>query len=412
MRWLVLLSILFGEPEVGYRAPRGTPADAQVSSYQLPPNLAERAESFAFARHVEGVVGLLYTLLVLIAMVRLRVGARLQAIAERVARKRFVQTLVFAALFVALFTALELPTAIVSHALSLSYGLSVQSWGSFAVDWLIGLAISVIIGTIVLTILYALLRKSPRRWWLWTWLALLPLLVFMLFVQPLVIDPLFNKFEPLADKHPALVAKIQALAAKSGEDISADHMFVMVASEKSNEVNAYVTGIGASKRVVLWDTTLEAMTDREIAFVVGHELGHYVLHHMWIFLGLSAVVLLVGLWISARVLGWTIRRWGERWQIASAQDFASFPLLALIFFVGMNVVQPIACVYSRAKEHEADAFGLRAIEGTVEEPKQAAAHAFVRLGEVDLEQPDPGAFWVYWQYTHPPLRDRVQFVLE
>jgi Zn-dependent protease with chaperone function len=411
-RWLVVLCILVGATSSDAATPRGMPAEAHISDYTLAPDVADRAESLARVEHAMDVVGVVYGLVVLAALVKLRVGPRYQRVAERVAKRRFVQSLVFAPLFVATFVALELPLAMVSHAIARAYDLSIQGWGSFLVDWAIGLAITAIVGTIVLAILYAVMRKSPRRWWLWTWLALLPLLVFLLFLEPLVIEPMFYRFEPLAANHPALVQQIQTLAAQAGEDIPADRIFEMKASEKLNAINAYVTGIGASKRVVVWDTTLEAMNDREIVFVVGHELGHYVLGHVWKFILWSAAALLAGLFITSRMLAWLIARRGARWQIVRAEDFASLPLLALIFVAGASLCRPIFNAFSRAKEHEADAFGLDASRGVVDDPPQAAAHAFVRLGELDLEEPDPGAFWVWWAYDHPPLRDRVRFVLD
>jgi Zn-dependent protease with chaperone function len=411
-RWLLAVGIVF-VAHAGHAAPpRGMPADAHVARYELPLDVAHRAESLAVAAHIRDVAGIVYGLAVLAALVRFRVGPRYQRLAERVTKRRLVQSLVFAPLFVVTYAVLDLPEAIASHAIMRAYDLSIQGWGSFLVDWTILLAIQLIVGTVVLAILYSVLRRSPRRWWLWTWLVLLPLLVFLLFVEPFVIEPLFYRFEPLATNHPALVARIQALAAKSGEDIGPDRIFEMKASEKSNTVNAYVTGIGASKRVVVWDTTLEAMTDREIVFVVGHELGHYVLGHVWKLLVVAAVGLLVALFITARVLAWVIARRGKHWDIVRTDDLASLPLLALIFVVISNLGQPVFNAYQRAKEHEADAFGLEASRGLVDDAAQAAAHAFVRVGEIDLEEPDPGSFWVWWQYNHPPLRDRVRFVLE
>jgi Zn-dependent protease with chaperone function len=411
-RWLVVLCIVLAARASNAAPPRGIAADAQVARYELTPELAERAESRAWTSHVEEIVGMVYGLALLSMLVRFRVGVRYQRIAERVAKRRILQSLVFAPLFVVTFQLLLLPQGIVSQAILRAYDLSIQSWGSFVIDWAMDLVVMAILGTIVIAVLYAVLRRSPRRWWLWTWVALLPLLVFVLFLQPLVVDPLFYRFEPLAAKHPGLVAKIQTLAEHAGEDLPADRIFEMKASNKLNEINAYVTGIGASKRLVVWDTTLEAMNDREIVFVVGHELGHYVLGHVWRFLVAGAAGLLVALFGTARVLAWVIARRGERWGIARVDDFASLPLLALIFVFISNIGQPIFNVYQRTKEHEADAFGLAASRGVVDDPAQAAAHAFVRLGEVDLEEPDPGSFWVWWHYNHAPLRDRVRFVLE
>jgi Zn-dependent protease with chaperone function len=136
-----------------------------------------------------------------------------------------------------------------------------------------------------------------------------------------------------------------------------------------------------------------------------------VLYHVVIGLCLAAVGLLFILWLASRVLGGLIRRWGAAWQIERIDQLASLPLLLLVATVISTLGQPLSAV-SRAMEHQADAFGLRAIEGVVDDPGQAAAHAFQRLGEIDLAEPDPSPLAVFWLYDHPPIRDRVQFVLK
>ncbi len=125
-----------------------------------------------------------------------------------------------------------------------------------------------------------MIRRSPRRWWLYFWLATLPIIVTVMYLEPMVIEPLFYRFEPLAATHPALVAQLEKLVARGGLAIPPDRMFEMKASEKLNSLNAYVSGFGGSKRVVVWDTTLQKLTTPEILFVFGHEMGHYVLGHI------------------------------------------------------------------------------------------------------------------------------------
>ena len=122
-----------------------------------------------------------------------------------------------------------------------------------------------------------MLRRSPRRWWFYFWLATIPSVVFFIFIAPVWIEPLFNKFEPLTDHHADLVAQIERVVQRAGMQIPPQRMFEMKASEKTTELNAYVTGFGATKRVVVWDTTMEHMTTPQTLFVFGHEMGHYVL---------------------------------------------------------------------------------------------------------------------------------------
>src|SRR5262249_13573714 len=155
------------------------------------------------------------------------------------------------------------------------------SWRSWFWDWTKGELITVIVGVFAVWILYSIIRRSPRRWWFYFWLVATPMIVFLMFLEPVMVEPLFYKFEPLAEHQPALVARIQKVVARGGLDIPPDRMYEMNASEKLKSLNAYVTGIGASKRVVVWDNTIEKLTPDQILSVFGHEMGHYVLDHVW-----------------------------------------------------------------------------------------------------------------------------------
>jgi len=391
--------------------PRAVAADAHVDKYELPAELRAKTERFAHARHVTYVVGTIWGILALLLVLRLRVAVRLQRWALGLSRRRWLQALWFAPPFLLALALLELPVGIWSHALVRAYGLSIQGWGSFARDWAVGQLLAMLLGALLVAVLYAVMRRSPRRWWFWAWLAVLPILLCVVFVTPLVVEPLFFKFSPLDARNAALTDRLQAIAEKGGEKIPRERMFLMEASEKLRSVNAYVTGFGASKRVVVWDTTLSAMSDREIAFVFGHELGHYVLGHVVIGLVAGAVGLLLSLFVGARAIEWIVRRRGERLGVGAVDQLASLPLLLLAFAVLSTAATPVGAAFSRYLEHQADAFGLEVIRGVVDDPPQTAAHAFQRLGEIDLAEPDPGPLVVFWTYDHPAIRDRVAFVL-
>ena len=191
-----------------------------------------------------------------------------------------MQVLIFAPLFTLTVDILELPIGIFENWISRKYSLSVQGWPSWAWDWTKGEFISVILATILTFILYAVIRSSPRRWWFYFWLISLPLLIFLIFLQPLVIDPMFHKFEPLTQKDAPLVTSLEQMVQRAGENIPPERMFWMGAAEKSNELNAYVTGLGSSKRIVVWDTTIAKLNTPQIVFVAGHETGHYALQHI------------------------------------------------------------------------------------------------------------------------------------
>jgi Zn-dependent protease with chaperone function len=308
-----------------------------------------------------------------------------------------------------LVDALDLPVSIYWHRLSLHYEQSVQGWGSWFWDWTKGEVITVLVAILVVLILNAVMRFSPRRWWLLFWFPAVLILLALMVITPMVIDPLFNKFEPLNQQHPDLVASIGKLTQRAGVPIPPERMFLMLASQKTNAINAYVTSLGASKRVVIWDTTIQKASRDETLFIVGHELGHYVLNHVQKGFFLGAAGLLVALYLLFRGLYWALDRWGQDWKITGAEDWASLAVLLLILHVVLFVASPAVNWISRAQEHDADVYGLEVIHGLIPNSAEVAAHGFQVLGELDLSDPNPPAFITFWLYSHPPLSDRLVF---
>jgi Zn-dependent protease with chaperone function len=266
-------------------------------------------------------------------------------------------------------------------------------------------------GTLFIWLLYAVIRKSARRWWLYFWLVSLPIGLFLFFLTPLILDPAFHKFEPLSKKDAALAVALQNLVQRAGENIPPERMFWMGAGEKTTTLNAYVTGLGASKRIVVWDTTIAKLSTPQITFVAGHEIGHYVLQHILKGLALGAVSLLVAFYFGFRCTGWALSRWSTNWGIRSLDDWASLPALLLLFSILSFVSNPIASAVSRYYEHQADQYALELTHGLTPESSQVAAQAFQVLGDIGLADPDPNPVYVFMFYDHPPIRDRVQFSL-
>jgi Zn-dependent protease with chaperone function len=186
-------------------------------------------------------------------------------------------------------------------------------------------------------------------------------------------------------------------------------MFLMKASAKTNEINAYVTGFGASKRVVIYDNTIQKLTPQETLFVFGHESGHYVLNHLRDGFLFFALVLLLAFYICYRLLHTFIARWGERCRIYGPQDWAALAVLLLILEGIAFVSSPVINAFSRSQEHAADVFGLELTHGIIPHSSQVAAHAFQALGEIDLSDPNPPPFITFWMYSHPPLAERLVF---
>jgi Zn-dependent protease with chaperone function len=400
-------------------APKGPTSDApersagaekkEIKGYTLPPEKYRQAVAYARAWYKLYFLRVAYGLLVLLLVLRGRIAPRFRDWAERSFSRRLGQAIVYAPLLLLTLHVLALPTHLYGQCLERKYGLSVQGWGSWFWDWTKGQVIGIAFATFLIWVLYGIIRRSPRRWWFYFWLASLPVTVLVVFLVPLVIEPLFFKFEPLAANHPQLAAEIETVARRGGLRIPPDRIFEMKASEKLNEVNAYVTGVGASKRVVVWDTTIARMTDAQILTVFGHEMGHYVLGHVRRGMALFAAALFVFLWLGERALRGMLGRWGGAWGIRGADDWASLPALLLLLSVFTFLAAPVSHVVSRYIEHQADTYSLEVIHGVVPDAPEVAAQAFQIEGEIDLEDPDPPPFIKFWLYTHPPLGERIVF---
>jgi Zn-dependent protease with chaperone function len=400
------------QPTPDSEAAPAQPANAQA--YSLPPDKLAKAITLGHISTVLDIAGSLWGLAVLWILLSLRWAAGLAAWAERLLRRRWLQGLLFFAVFLVVTTLASLPLDAIGHAVSRHYGISVQGWGSWFGDLAKALGLSLLFGAPILLLFNSVVCVSPRRYWLWIWLVTLPLIALSVFASPLL-DPIFNKFEPLTKTHPALVAKLETVVARTGTRIAPDRMFLMKASAKSNGLNAYVTGIGSTKRFVLWDTAIDRLPDDEVLFVFGHESGHYVLHHIPKMLAGMAVGLFFVFWACAGFAGWLARRFSARWQLGGPDGTAPLAsrqgFLVLLFALSLAgfILQPAGNTFSRYFEHQADIYGQEAIHGLVPDPQKTAVSAFNHLGEAWLEDPDPSPFVEFWTYNHPSVQTRANF---
>ncbi len=385
------------------------PADTIVE-YSPPPAEYARAKAYSNTKYRHIFIGAFYGFLVLLVVLRWRVAPAFRNLAERVSSNRFLQLIIFAPLVLLTLAVLGVPSDIWDESLERAYGLSVQNWGAWTRDWILQQAIMLVVGTVLVGILYFVIRRSPRRWWFYFWLASIPILLAMFFLQPIVIDPLFYKFTPLETVQPVLLSEMQKVVHRGGMEIPADRMFVMNASSKTTGLNAYVTGFGASKRVVVWDNTIAKATVPETLFVFGHEMGHYVLLHIPKEICIDASILLFLLYVGYRLSNGMLARWGARWGIRDLQDWASLPALLFVITLLAFFATPAFNGVSRHFEHEADRYGLEVIHGIVANPNQVAAHYFQKSGERNLADPDPSTFVEIWFFDHPTRPERVHFV--
>jgi STE24 endopeptidase len=386
-----------------------TPEQTRTEQYTLSHERQAKAVAYSRAGYTLYFVSYFLGGLFLFLVLRLGWAAKFREIAENLSDRKWIQGLVFVPLLFLTIDVMDLPVRLYWHSLSLHYQQSVQGWDSWFWDWTKGELLDVAFGIVLALILFAVMRRSPRRWWLYFWFPVVLILFGYIVISPLVIDPLFNKFEPLSKDHAGLVGSIEKLTKHAGVPIRPERIFLMMASQKTNAINAYVTGLGASKRVVIWDTTIQKTSNDECLFIVGHELGHYVLGHVWQGFLLGAVGLLLALYFLFRGLHWAMDRWGKDWKLSGQEDWASLAVLLLLLQGLLFVSSPVISGYSRMQEHTADVYGLEVIHGLVPDSEEVAAHAFQVLGELDLSDPNPPPFVTFWLYSHPPLAERLVF---
>lgn len=328
-------------------------------------------------------------------------SGRLGAFAEKWGKIWFFSIAVYLAFFIAIYQALFFPLDYYTgYVRQHAYGLSTQSFGRWFNNELIGTVVLMLTAIAFVWIFYLLLKKSPRRWWFYSAMVATAISFFLMFIQPIWIDPLYNDFGPMKNKE--LEQKILALAARA--KIENGRVYEVNKSADTSTLNAYVTGFGSTNRIVLWDTTIQQMTEDEILFVMGHEMGHYVLHHIWWNLLYFGALFFFVFYLIYRTANHLLYRYHHAFQFSHLRQIASLPLLLLLMSFFMLITQPLTNYVSRTMEHQADQFGLEITQNNA-----AAGQAFLVLQQRNLAVPRPGKVYKFWRSTHPPVGERIDY---
>ncbi|MEM7151913.1 MAG: M48 family metallopeptidase [Myxococcota bacterium] len=336
-----------------------------------------------------------------VLLLRQRWSARIRDRAERISQRRNVQVFAYWTMYSLLSAAALLPWTYYSGFVrEHEYGLATQTAGAWFGDWAKGQGLAVVLGGLAIMLLYAVFRRAPRRWWLWGAGVSLVLLVIAMALGPVYISPLFNEYTPLADG-PVKSAVLQ-MAHANGVD--ANEIFMSDASAQSTRISANVAGMLGTERITLNDNLLERCSQAEIEAVMGHELGHYVLNHMYeslVFFGVLAVIAAAFVrWGFA----WFVQRHGERCGVRGIDDPAGLPVLGLLLSIFGFLATPVTNSYIRANEAEADIFGLNAAR----QPDGFATTA-LKLGE--YRKLDPGPIEEVLFFDHPSGRTRIEMAM-
>ncbi|MBP1930285.1 M48 family metallopeptidase [Ammoniphilus resinae] len=377
---------------------KGSPADPTTF---MSPEQVEQAYAFSRIKNILFFIGGPLEWAIYLLILGLGLSAKFRDVVESVIKGSFWRVALFVLLLTFTTTLLQFPLDYYAFHLKHVYGISNETFNSWMTDNIKGFWVSAVLTIPIVWLLYLVIRKSPKRWWLWCWLGSIPLSLFFMFIQPVVLDPIYHKFTPLQDQQ--LKKEILDLAAEA--HIPTEKVYQVDMSRKTNALNAYVNGIGSNTRIVLWDTTLQKLKKDEILFIMAHEMGHYTLHHMaWLFLG-SIFMVLAALLVVYYLLRWTVRSCGKYWGIHQVTDLASLPVILLILSVLSFITMPIQNTVSRQYEHAADVYAMQ-----LRNDPDVAIRTFQKLAVEGLSEVNPPALVKYALYGHPTLHERILYV--
>jgi STE24 endopeptidase len=373
--------------------------DAATEAYlsQLSPEARARSDSYFEGGYWlilwDALVG------VAVALVFLATGlsARMRDLAERITRFRFLQVALYAAGYFLIGAALTFPMTVYEGFFrEHRYNLSNQTFGQWMGDQFKELIITLIIAPVIVAIIYLVIRKAPRTWALWGAIVAIAFVSLVGAVEPVYIAPIFNTYKPLAES--PLKEKIVSLARANG--IPATEVWQFDASKQTKRMSANVSGMFNTTRISLNDNLLNRASPEEIQAVMGHEMGHYVLNHVYKFIALFGIVIVVLFFLLKSALEASLRRWGASWKLHTVDDVAALPLLVVIFSLLFTLATPVNNSIIRSQEAEADMFGLNASR-----QPDGFARAALHLSEYRKMRPGPVEEFIF--FDHPSGWNRI-----
>jgi STE24 endopeptidase len=362
----------------------------------VPPDKKARSDAYFEGGYWLDAVQVVYDVVVLWALLASGWSASMRDRAERMTRRRFLQTAIYAAQFIVVFSIATFPYSLYrDYFREHRYGLANQALGPWFADQLKAFALTIVFGGIAIAILYAILRRTERTWWLWATVGVVVLNIVGTVLFPVFIAPVFNTYTRLND--PAIRDPILSMARANG--VKADAVYVVDQSRQTTRISANVSGLFGTERISLNDNLLKQCSLEEIEAVLGHEIGHYVLNHALKTVLMTGIVVFAGFAFAA--FGFErIRRSRPQWRIASVGDAAGLPLILLLFSIFQYAATPINNTIIRTDEYEADIFGLNAAR----QPDAFAAVA-LKLGAYRKLSPGPVEEFVF--FDHPSGHTRI-----
>jgi STE24 endopeptidase len=374
-------------------------AVAATNAYlaQIPADKTARSDAYFEGGYWLILWDFLYGVVIALLLLNLRWSARMRDLSERVTRFKPVHTFVYWVQYLVLTTILVFPLGVYEgYIREHKYGLATQTFGPWMGDQLKNLAVGLILGGILVMLLFGIVRRLPRTWPIWGAVAAVVFQAFVVMIAPVYILPLFNKITRLDD--PKVVDPILSMARANG--IHARDVFEIDASKQTTRMSANVSGLGRTMRITLNDNLLRRGSPEEIQAVMGHEMGHYVMNHLYKSLMYQLITAVVAFAYLYWGLNWTLQRWGEKWQIRGVGDTAVLPLMVLLVSIFGFVTTPLDNTFIRTQEYEADMYGLNASR-----QPDGEAQADIHLGEYRKMNPGPIEEFIF--FDHPSGRNRI-----
>ena len=369
---------------------------------QIPASARARSDAYFEGGYWLILWDFLYGAAISLLLLNARWSAAMRSLAERVTRFKPLQTFIYWTEYSVVTFILGAPLAIYEgYIREHKYGLATQTFGPWMWDQTKELMIVIVLGGLLVMALFGIVRRLPRTWWIWGTIVTMLFAVVTLMIAPVYLVPMFNKVTKLND--PKVTQPILSMARANG--IGANDVYQIDASRQTTRMSANVSGFGQTMRITLNDNLLRRGSPEEIQAVMGHEMGHYVLNHIYKDLLFMVVVVVAGFALLRWSLGWCLQRWGAKWQIRGIGDTAIVPLVALVLSVFGFVMTPVFNTQTRAEEREADMYGLNAAR-----QPDGAAQGAIHLGEYRKMRPDPIEEFIF--YDHPSGYNRIHRAMQ
>ncbi|MGC2695027.1 MAG: M48 family metallopeptidase [Candidatus Angelobacter sp.] len=379
-------------------------ADAATKAYlaQIPASATARSDAYFEGGYWLVLWDFLYGVVVVWLLLRLGWSAAFRNFAERITRFKPLQTMIYWIEYLLVTSVMFFPiTVYENYFREHKYGLATQTFAPWMGDQIKLLLVNLVLGAVLSALLFGVARRFPRTWWLWGAGVSIVFVVLGALVSPVYLQPIFNTPKPL--NNPKITNPILSMARANG--IPVTNVYEIDASKQTTRMSANVSGFAQTTRITLNDNLIHRGSPEEIQAVMGHEMGHYVLDHIYNGIFFFAVLIVALFALLYRTLNWSLTRWGEKWQVRGVGDTAVLPLVILIASVFIFVLTPVLNTFTRTQEHEADMYGVNASR-----QPDGFAQAAIHLGEYRKMSPGPVEEWIF--FDHPSGRNRIHDAMQ